>query len=139
MKKNSSVDLATFIIRIAFGIMYLAHGLTKLLVFTPSGTAAYFTSLGFPALLGYLVIVFEIGGGILLLAGFFTRLIALLAVIEMITISQIHSVNGWTFSNPGGGWEYPAFMAFIALALMFLGSGKLKLNRLFHHNDFNNN
>ena len=86
MKKNSSVDLATLIIRIAFGVMYLAHGLTKLLVFTPSGTAAYFTSLGFPALLGYLVIVFEIGGGILLLAGFFTRLIALLAVIEMITI-----------------------------------------------------
>ncbi|MFQ0998961.1 DoxX family membrane protein [Gilliamella sp. BG6] len=36
--------------------MFLAHGFTKLLVFTPSGTAQYFQSLGFPWFLGSLVI-----------------------------------------------------------------------------------
>ncbi|MCO6537255.1 MAG: DoxX family protein [Gilliamella sp.] len=125
--KQYQTDLASLMLRIALGIMFLAHGFTKLIVFTPSGTAQYFQSLGFPWFIGYLAIMFEIGGGLLLLLGILTRIVSLLAVIQMIVITFIHSVNGWSFSNAGGGWEYPAFMALTALSLVLLGSGRFSV------------
>lgn len=131
MKQNHT-DLAALALRAALGIMFLAHGFTKLLVFTPAGTAAYFESLGFPAIMGYLTILFEIGGGLFLLLGIFTRLIAVLTVLQMIVISFIHSANGWSFSNTGGGWEYPAFMALTALALALLGNGRFSVLKLIN-------
>jgi len=42
----------------------------------------------------------------------------------MIVISFIHSSNGWSFGNAGGGWEYPAFMSLTALSLALIGSGR---------------
>lgn len=127
--KQYQTDLASLILRIALGVMFLTHGLTKLLVFTPAGTAQFFESLGFPGVVGYLTIVFEIGAGTLLLLGILTRIISLFAFIQMVVISFIHSVNGWTFSNTGGGWEYPAFMALTAVSLALLGSGRLSVFR----------
>lgn len=125
--KQYQTDFASLILRIALGIMFLAHGLTKLLVFTPTGTAQFIESLGFPGVIGYLTIVFEIGGGALLLLGILTRIISLLAVIQMIVITFIHSANGWSFSNTGGGWEYPAFMGLTAASLTLLGSGRFNI------------
>lgn len=125
--KPLQTDLAALTLRIALGIMFLAHGFTKLFVFTPAGTAQYFESLGFPGFVGYLTILFEIGGGVFLLLGILTRLIAIFAVIQMIVISFIHSSNGWSFTNTGGGWEYPAFMALTALSLVLLGNGRFSV------------
>lgn len=122
--KQYNIDLASLALRVALGVMFLAHGFTKLLVFTPTGTAAYFESLGFPGVVGYATILFEIGGGLLLLLGIWVRAISFLTVIQMIVITFIHSGNGWSFGNSGGGWEYPAFMALTALALALLGSGR---------------
>lgn len=117
-------DLAALILRITIGIMFLAHGLTKLLVFTPAGTAQFFASFGLPEFLAYLTIAFEIGGGIFLVFGILVRSISWLTFLQMIVISFIHSANGWSFSNAGGGWEYPAFMSLTALSLALIGSGK---------------
>ncbi|SCB91384.1 putative oxidoreductase [Gilliamella bombicola] len=125
--KQYQTDLASLMLRVALGVMFLAHGLTKLLVFTPTGTAQYFESIGFPGFVGYLTMVFEIGGGLLLLLGILTRIVSSLTVIQMVVIAFIHSVNGWSFSNAGGGWEYPAFMALTALSLALLGSGRFSV------------
>lgn len=127
--REYQTDLAALALRIALGVMFIAHGLTKLLVFTPAGTAQYFESLGLPAIAGYATILFEIVGGLFLLLGILSRWIALLAVIQMIVISYIHFANGWSFSNAGGGWEYPAFMALSALALFFLNNGRFSILR----------
>lgn len=129
--KSTKTDLASLLLRIALGGMFLAHGLTKLFVFTPAGTVQYFASLGFPSILAYLTILFEIGGGILLLLGIFSNWVGLLAALQMVVITYIHSGNGWSFSNTGGGWEYPAFMAFTALALFFLGDGCFSVKKCF--------
>lgn len=51
--KQYRIDLASLILRITLGVMFLAHGFTKLVVFTPAGTAQYFESLGFPGFVGY--------------------------------------------------------------------------------------
>lgn len=128
--KQYRTDLAALTLRVALGIMFLAHGFTKLFVFTPAGTAQYFESLGFPGFVGYLTILFEIGGGLFLLLGILVELFALLTVIQMIVITYVHSPNGWSFTNQGGGWEYPAFMALTALALLLLGGGRFSVMKL---------
>ncbi|WP_345797478.1 DoxX family protein [Castellaniella sp. MT123] len=115
---------AALLLRLAIGVMFLAHGLTKLFVFTPAGTAQFFSSVGFPGFLAYPVMAFEIIGGALLILGVLSRWIAALAAIELFVASTVHWGNGWQFAAPnGGGWEYPVFLAVAAAALALLGDG----------------
>ncbi|OWY39134.1 LysR family transcriptional regulator [Xenophilus sp. AP218F] len=124
MNRFENPALATLILRLSLGLMYLAHGSLKLFVFTPAGTAGYFASLGLPGFVGYLSIVAEIGGGLLLLAGFRARWVALLLTPLLLgTIVLVHGAKGWMFANEGGGWEYPAFLIASSLALFLLGDG----------------
>jgi putative oxidoreductase len=39
----------------------------------------------------------------------------------------VHAPNGWVFSAPNGGWEYPVFLALAALVQALLGDGALAL------------
>ncbi|KMN30303.1 LysR family transcriptional regulator [Chromobacterium sp. LK1] len=125
MNRFQNPALGPLILRLSLGLMYLSHGLLKLLVFTPAGTAGYFASLGLPGFVGYLSILAEVGGGLLLLSGFFARWVALALVPLLLgTIVLVHGAHGWMFSNEGGGWEYPAFLITSSLALFFLGDSK---------------
>ncbi|CAD0305476.1 DoxX family protein [Xanthomonas hortorum] len=118
----------TALLRISLGALFLVHGLTKLLVFTPAGTAAYFQSLGLPGALGYLTIALELGLGLSLLLGIYARWVALLGVPLLLgTIVSVHGANGFGFSNPGGGWEYPALWAVLLIVQSLLGDGALAL------------
>ena len=47
-------------LRVTTGALFLFHGLVKLFVFTPAGTAGYFESIGLPGALGYLTMLVEI-------------------------------------------------------------------------------
>jgi putative oxidoreductase len=119
-----SASYAALLLRLALGIMFLAHGLTKLFVFTPVGTAGFFTSVGFPGFLAYPVIAFEVIGGAMLVIGVFARWVAAIAVVQLLVASSVHWANGWEFAAPnGGGWEYPVFLAVTAAALALLGDG----------------
>jgi putative oxidoreductase len=42
MTTTQTQPYAAFVLRLILGIMFLAHSLTKLLVFPPSGTAGFF-------------------------------------------------------------------------------------------------
>ena len=41
-----STDYAALLLRVSLGVMFLAHGLLKIMVFTPAGTVGYFASPG---------------------------------------------------------------------------------------------
>lgn len=119
---------AATLLRLALGGLFLAHGLTKLLVFTPAGTAAYFQSLGLPGALGCFTIVAELGLATALLLGVYARWIGLLGVPLLLgTIASVHGANGFSFANSGGGWEYPAFWALALVVLFLLGDGRWTL------------
>ena len=119
---------AALLLRLALGVMFLAHAWLKIKVFTPAGTAQYFKSLGLPGELAYLTIAAEVGGGILLILGIETRWVALALVPLIIgTIVMVHGKAGWQFTNKDGGWEYPAFWAVGLLALALLGDGSAAL------------
>lgn len=65
----------------------------------------------------------EIGAGILLILGTYTRVIALLALPILIGATQQHIGNGWVFSGTGGGWEFPVFWIAMLLVQTLLGDG----------------
>jgi putative oxidoreductase len=84
------------------------HGLLKLVVFTPAGTAGFFGSLGLPPILAYLPIFAELAGGTALIAKFYTGWVSLAMVPLLLgTIFFVHGSKGWLFSGAGGGWEFP--------------------------------
>ena len=111
------------LLRIALGSMFLAHGLLKFLVFTLAGTAGFFESVGFPGFTAYLVAPAEVLAGIALLLGLRTRLVAAATVPLLLGALLVHSGNGWVFSAPNGGWEYPLYLVVAALAQVLLGAG----------------
>jgi len=128
MSRADLIPYAALILRVSLGVMFLAHAWMKYSVFTPAGTAKYFESLGLPGFVGYLTMAAEAGGGLLLIVGIATSLVAL-ALIPLIlgTILLVHGRNGWAFTNQGGGWEYPAFWAVALFVQALLGSGAYSL------------
>ena len=130
--KTNSNDYAALALRLSAGIMFLAHGLMKLIIFTPAGTAKFFASIGFPPFLGYATMAFEIAAGILLILGIASRWTSLLGIGVMLGAATVHMGNGWVFSNPGGGWEFPVYSAVTLLALFFLGDGKFSVANMLN-------
>jgi putative oxidoreductase len=125
MSSNYGVTL----LRVALGLMWIAHALLKLLVFTLPGTAQFFASVGFPAWLAYPVFVAELAGGIALLLGIYPRQAALCLVPVMAAAAWVHMPNGWVHTSPGGGWEYPVFLVVASVALWLIGDGAWSLRR----------
>jgi putative oxidoreductase len=115
---------AGLVLRVSLGIMFIAHGLLKLLVFTPAGTAGFFEQLGLPGILAYLTIVAELGGGVLLIAGILTRWVSLALIAPPLgSIVFLHWSKGWLFTNEGGGWEFPAFWVAALVVQALIGNG----------------
>ena len=122
------IDLAALTLRLTLGTMFIAHGLLKYVVFTPAGTVKFFESLGLPGPLAYLTIAAEVLGGIALVVGYRTRVVASALVPVLLGAAWAHAGNGWLFSSPNGGWEYPVFMAFTAIAAALLGDGRYAIS-----------
>lgn len=121
---NNNTDYAALILRIGLGTMFLAHGLLKVMVFTLPGTVAFFEQVGFPGWTAYLVTAAEIGGGVLLLAGIAVRAVSVALIPVLLGATYVHFGSGWVFSNPNGGWEYPAFLTLAAVVQALLGAGR---------------
>lgn len=131
MTDSRLVPYAALLLRLALGVMFLAHAGLKLFVFTPAGTAGFFESLGLPGAMGYLTIAAEIIGGAALIAGVATRYVAVaLTPILIGAIVFVHAGNGWAFTNQGGGWEYPAFLLVACIVQALLGNGAYSLKQL---------
>ena len=118
---------AALLLRVSLGTMFIAHALLKYFVFTLPGTAQFFESLGLPGILGYVTFAAELGGGILLVLGVYSRAVALALVPVLLGATWAHFGNGWLFSAPNGGWEYPAFWTVTLFVQAFLGDGAYAL------------
>ena len=115
---------AALLLRVSLGVMFLAHSLyLKLVVFTLPGTVKFYESLGLPGLGAHATILVEAVGGLMLIAGFRTRYAAVALLPVLLGASWVHWKNGWLFTNAGGGWEYPVFLAVATVVQGLLGDG----------------
>jgi putative oxidoreductase len=119
---------AALVLRVSLGVMYIAHSLVlKHFTYTLPGTAQFFESIGLPGALAYVTFWAELLGGIFLVAGIGTRWVSLALIPILLGATWVHAGNGWVFSNPNGGWEYPAFLVVASLVQALLGDGKYSL------------
>ena len=124
MIDNRTAPYGALILRVAMGLLFLAHGGLKIFVFGPAGTTQYFVSLGLPAWVGNAIIALEVIGGLALIFGIYARAVAIVLAVELFTaVGMVHAAKGWLFTNQGGGWEYPAFWAVALIALTLIGDG----------------
>jgi putative oxidoreductase len=123
-------EIAALILRVTNGVFFVMHAWLKIAIFTPAGTASFFESLGLPGFLAYVVIAAELLGGLALIAGFKTRLVALALIPVLLgAIVTAHWNAGFFFSNEGGGWEYPAYWAVALIVQFLIGDGAYALGK----------
>lgn len=127
MSKDGLTDYGATLLRVSSGVLFVAHGLLKVNVFTIAGTVGYFESLGLPGVLAYLTIVVELAGGLALILGVAVRVVALAQIPVLLGATWVHAGNGWLFSGEGGGWEFPLFWAAVQVVIALLGAGALAL------------
>lgn len=121
----SYYEWSMLVLRIILGFIFLMHGVQK--VSNIEGIIAFFTSLGLPAILAYVVAAMEtIGGGALIL-GFFTRIAA--TGISFVLLGAIFTVK--TGKGLINGYEFEVSLLAICLALIISGSQTFALDKLF--------
>jgi putative oxidoreductase len=130
MTESRTAAYAALVLRLSLGTMFVAHALLKLFVFTLPGTAQFFQSMGLPGPLAYAVFAAELAGGLLLIAGVGARWVSVALVPVLLGATWAHGGNGWLFSAPNGGWEYPAFLTAAAIVQALLGNGAYALANL---------
>jgi putative oxidoreductase len=124
MIDTRTAPYAALTLRVALGLLFLAHAGLKIFVFTPAGTAGFFESLGLPGWLAYVTILWELAGAIALILGIWPRLVAIAMIPVLLgSIFTVHGAAGFFFNNPNGGWEFPAFWIIGLIVLALTGDG----------------
>ncbi len=124
------IDIGLLILRLAVGVIFIAHGGQKLFVYGFDGVAGGFAQMGVPVpqLMGPFVALLEFTGGFALIAGLLTRLAAAgLAVTMVVAMLLVHLKAG--FFNPNG-IEFTLSLLGSTLLLMVAGAGNHSLDAL---------
>ena len=129
------LTLGLVILRVAVGIIMLAHGINHIFRGGKiAGTAGWFSSLGMkPGILhAWLASLTEVGAGALLVLGLLSPLAAA-GVVGTMTVALVtnHRKNGFFIFRPGEGWEYVGSLICSGLALGAMGPGKASLDNAF--------
>jgi len=130
-------DTSALVARVALGVVILPHGLQKLLgVFGGyefSASVGYFSTMGFPSLVGVLIVLGESFGALFLILGLLGRISAAgIGAIMLGALIPVHAQNGffmnWFGSQAGEGYEYHLLALGLSGALILSGGGRLSLD-----------
>lgn len=122
--------LALLVMRLALGAIMVAHGYMK--VFGGLHRfAGMVGNMGIPSWLAYVAAFTEFLGGLMILAGFFTRAAAFAICIDLcVAIWKVHLHNGLLGAPDHPGFEFPMAAATLAFALIFLGGGPISIDHV---------
>lgn len=118
---------APLALRFIPGLIFMAHGLPKLMDL--AYTSQLFNGLGIPlpGLMACFVAIVEVFGGIALIVGLGTRIVSLLlAIILLVALLLVHVNDGFV-----GGFEFQLALLACLVALMLGGPGRLALDNMF--------
>lgn len=127
---TKTLDYGLLLIRVALGVVMIAHGAQKLFTFGYPGVVGGFTQMGMPmpGISAALIIAAELGGGILMLAGLFTRFAgAAFAFAMAVAALKVHLAAGFFMPN---GYEFTMLLAAAALGIVLTGPGRLSIDAL---------
>jgi putative oxidoreductase len=122
------------ILRLTIALVFWPHGWQKLK--GPAGFAGFLKQLGVPApvLAAWVVALLESVGALLLVLGLATRIVALgLAVDMLVAIVSVKigmAKSPFASTQQVQGWEFEFALMGSALALVFMGAGRLSIDAL---------
>jgi putative oxidoreductase len=116
------------LLRVAIGINWLAHAFLKISRGMNTHEALLAKN-GITPLLAWPTFGLEVVGGVCIVLGFYSRQWAAFLLCFLAVVVWIKWPVGWTYSNPGGGWEYPLFWLIAQAAFVLCGDGAFALRR----------
>jgi len=129
-KRGKFRNIGLVILRVGLGIMFILHGYPKMFggpeKWTEVGGAMQYLGIDFaPMFFGFMAGVIEFFGGIFLIGGLFFMPTAfcLLLVMLVATIKHIGAADGFV------SYSHSIEIAIVFLSLLFIGPGKLSLDR----------
>jgi putative oxidoreductase len=126
--KTQQTQWGIALLRVVTGVIFFLHGWQKLFEMGHDGVTGFFTSLNIPlpAVAAAIVIAVELLGGLALILGFLTRLVAVpLAIDMLVALVVVHRAK---FFVAEGGYEFVLLLAAASASLFFLGSGAFALD-----------
>ena len=129
MNQTSLTTTAVTILRVILGILFAAHGWQKFNEFTIAGTQASFAKMGVPAaeIAAPAVASLELAGGIALIVGILTRVVAALLAVDMLGALFLVHASAGIFAS-AGGYELVLLLAAAALAVALTGAGRISVD-----------
>jgi putative oxidoreductase len=122
---DSLQPIGVLALRLVLGAVMVAHGYPKVF----GGLSHHVESvahIGLPGWLAYFSAAAEFAGGLLLIAGLFTRLAAMAVCINMlVAVFGVHFKNGFLGQ---GNYQFPLALAAMAFAVIFSGAGVISLD-----------
>lgn len=120
--------LVSMLARIFCGAVFVVHGTPK--IFNLQGTATFFAdNFGVPGWLAVPIALLEFFGGILLMSGFLTRIVAGLFMLEMMgAVLFVHGTRGWDVF--AGGYEYNIALLILLLSVILIGPDPISVDRV---------
>ncbi|MGC5650275.1 UNVERIFIED_CONTAM: DoxX family protein [Kocuria sp. CPCC 205316] len=126
---SSAATLGLTVLRVVLGVTFLLHGWQKFTEWTIAGTQASFAQMGIPAaeLAAPVAAVLELVGGLMLLLGLGTRVVAALLALSMLTaLVLVHLPAG--FFAADGGVELVLLLAAASVLFVLTGAGRWSLD-----------
>ncbi len=127
MNATDNARYGATIVRLSLGAMWISHAMLKVFVFTVAGFGQFLAAHALPAWAAWPVVLAEIAGGTLILLGVGGRRVSLVLLPILVVAFSTHWPNGWVFTAPNGGWEYPLFLIAMSVAHALLGDGAFAL------------
>lgn len=114
--------------RVFCGIVFIVHGDPKIM--NLAGTSTFFSeNFGIPGWLAIPIAILEFFGGMLLVVGLGSRIVAALFILEMLgAMIFVHFAAGWDVF--AGGYEYNLALIILLLAVVLFGPGPLSVDRM---------
>lgn len=123
-------DLGPLCIRLGVGAVFTVHGWQKLTEIKPANFAKFLDSLGVPApeTVAWIQTFVELGGGLLLIAGLFTRLVTIPLIGILIGAIWLVKVDVGFVVGDATGAELETGLIAGLLGLLFIGPGRLSID-----------
>lgn len=126
-----TLPVGLMMLRVVAGFVFFMHGYEKVVTLGLDGTESYFSEVGVPvpAYTAPVIAYLELIGGVMLMIGLVTQLVAALLLVDMIAMMFIiHFENG--FFATDNGYELVFLLAGAALALVLTGPGAYSVDNL---------
>ena len=115
---TKKIAVVTTIMRVVLGILFLKHGIGKFQMGL-GNVDAWFSSIGVPGFMAYIIAIIEVVGGVMLIVGLFSRVVSALFILVMVgAIATVKFSAGLLGTDEMAGYEMELSFMLISAYLL---------------------